>query len=314
LTYLTPAGLQNETLQVSRSARASISASRRSFLTAITGWLAIEWAHAESTTPKTSLEAVRKIEQEIGGHIGLAVLNTDNGRRLSYRADERFAMCSTFKLMLAAAVLARLDNGSLVLSQPISFTRSQLLPHSRLADSHPNGGTVPLVIMLQSVIESSDNTAANCQLALIGGPPAYTAYLRGIGDPTTRLDRVELELNSNEPGDERDTTTPSAMLWDMHRVLLGNKLSSDSRALLLRWMHDCQTGRDRLRARLPSGWEAGDKTGTGARGAVNDLAILYPPKRHPILVACYLSGSPASMEVLNDAHARIGVHITSTVT
>jgi len=253
---------------------------------------------------------VTALEHSLGGRIGLAVLNTADGRRLSHRPDERFAMCSTFKLMLAAAVLSRVDTRTLQLEQPVSFTRSDLLPTSPLADSYPDGGTVPLKLMLQSVIEASDNTAANRLLALIGGPAGYTAYLRSIGDSTTRLDRVELDLNSNLPGDSRDTTTPNAMLLDMHRVLLADHLTPGSRSQLLQWMHGCKTGSDRLRGRLPPGWDAGDKTGTGGRGAVNDLAIFWPPKsRPPILVACYMSGSARSTTALSAAQAQIGAAI-----
>jgi len=239
------------------------------------------------------------------------VLDTANGHRLSHRADERFAMCSTFKLMLAAAILSRVDSGSLQLGQPVSFARADILPTSPMGEAHPDGGSEPLSGMLQSLIESSDNTAANRLLTLIGGPAGYTAYLRSIGDPVTRLDRMELDLNSNLPGDARDITTPHAMLEDMRRVLLGNRLSSGSRERLCQWMRDCKTGHDRLRARLPGGWEAGDKTGTGVRGAVNDLAIFFPPGRPPILIACYLSESAASREVLNSAHARIGSLVAS---
>jgi beta-lactamase class A len=177
-------------------------------------------------------DVVAGIENAVGGRIGLAALDTASGRRLSHRADERFAMCSTFKLMLAAAVLSRVDSGSLRLEQPVSFARSDILPTSPIGDAHPDGGAEPLSRMLESLVEASDNTAANRLLALIDGPAGYTAYLRSIGDVTTRLDRVELDLNSNLPDDVRDTTTPNAMVEDMRRVLLGDRLLTDSRARL----------------------------------------------------------------------------------
>jgi beta-lactamase class A len=256
--------------------------------------------------PSSTSELVARLEKELGSRIGFAALDTANGSRLSYRADERFAMCSTFKLMLAAAVLSQIDRGSLRLDQPVSFARSDILSTSSIGEAHPDGGAEPINRMLKSLIEASDNTAANRLLELIGGPAGYTAYLRTIGDETTRLDRVELDLNSNLPGDSRDTTTPNAMVEDMHGVLVGSRLSAESRDRLQQWLRDCKTGHERLRARLPEGWEAGDKTGTGARGAVNDLAIVFPPKRSPILIACYMSGSTATTEALNDAHARIG--------
>src|SRR5215472_10047835 len=189
---------------------------RRFFLGSLAAGIATANRGLQAVSQRGAMDSVADLEAEIGGRIGLAVLYTGDGRRLSHRADERFAMCSTFKLMLAAAVLSRVDARKLRLEQPVSFTRADLLPTSPVADSHPQGGAVPLKTMLQSVIEASDNTAANRLLTLIGGPAGYTAYLRTMGDSTTRLDRVELELNSNLPSDPRDTTTPDAMLEDMH--------------------------------------------------------------------------------------------------
>lgn len=255
----------------------------------------------------SSLEAeLAGLELELGGRLGLAVLDIADGRRIEHRADERFAMCSTFKLTLAAMVLSRVDGGALGLDQVIHFDGSRVLPHSPVTEVHASTARLPLETILKAAIELSDNTAANALLALMGGPPAYTAYLRGLGDTVTRLDRIELELNSNEPRDARDTTTPRAMLADMRRTLLGDALGARSRSRLIQWMRDCTTGEDRLRARLPAGWQAGDKTGTGDHGAVNDLAIFWPPGSGPILVACYLTGSSASVERLSAAHAQIG--------
>lgn len=233
-------------------------------------------------------EQVAQLEAGTGGRLGLAVLDTATGERIEHRAGERFAMCSTFKLMLATALLARIDAGSLQPAERVPYTRSDLLPNSPLTEPHVADGTLPLEGLLRAMVEMSDNTAANLLLKLAGGPAGYTQFLRGLGDSFTRLDRVELALNSNLPGDPRDTTSPSAMLGDMQKTLLGTTLAVSSRERLLGWMRNCRTGRERLRARLPAGWKAGDKTGTGDRGAVNDLAILWPPARPPILVACYL--------------------------
>jgi beta-lactamase class A len=250
--------------------------------------------------------AIAPIEREIGGRIGLAALDTGTGRGVAYRADERFAMCSTFKLMLAAAILARSDARSLHLQQAVHYTREQLLSNSPVTTAHVGEGALTLEMLTQAAVEVSDNTAANCLLDLIGGPQGYTRFLGGLGDPVTHLDRTETALNTNLPGDERDTTTPTAMLADMNKVLLGQVLSQASRAQLLGWMKNCRTGGARLRAQLPAGWQAGDKTGTGERGAVNDLAIFWPQAKAPILIACYLSGSQRPTDELNAAHARLG--------
>jgi beta-lactamase class A len=286
---------------------------RRRLLAALGAALAT--ARTPATTPSTDAALVQlsSLEQEIGGRIGLAALDTGSGVDLGHRADERFAMCSTFKLMLAAAVLARVDAGELHLDQTVRYGRADLLSTSPVSAAHVESGALSIEALAQAVVEVSDNTAANQLLALIGGPPGYTSYVRSIGDTHTRLDRIELALNSNLPGDARDTTLPSAMLADMTRTLTGNALSAASRERLLQWMKNCQTGRERLRAQLPAGWEAGDKTGTGARGAVNDLAILWPPKRAPILIACYLTGSERPTESLNGVHARIGALVARTL-
>ena len=223
-------------------------------------------------------------------------------------------MCSTFKLMLAAAVLSRVDSGALRSSQRLRYTADSVLSNSPITAAHLQEGALPVGVLAQAVVEVSDNTAANLLLELIGGPAGYTAYLRSLGDEVTRLDRVEPDLNSNLPGDPRDTTTPAAMLADMNKSLVGNSLAMHSRRKLLDWMRDCRTGRERLRAGVPAGWSAGDKTGTGERGAVNDLAIFRPPNRRPILVACYQSDSNRSSDVLSAVHARIGAILARALT
>jgi beta-lactamase class A len=266
---------------------------------------------ARAAPENNAAEALALLEQQSGGRIGLAALDGGSGARLERRSDERFAMCSTFKLMLAAALLARADAGSADLKKAIAYTRAELLPNSPVTQAHASAGALPLATLLQAVVEVSDNTAANLLLAQIGGPAGYTQYLRSLGDSSTRLDRNELTLNSNLPGDPRDTTTPAAMLQNLRSVLTGNALSSPAREQLLGWMRSCRTGRDRLRAYIPAGWRAGDKTGTGDNGAVNDLAIFWPPRRAPILVACYLSGSTRTTQQLSGVQARIGAVVSS---
>jgi beta-lactamase class A len=259
-----------------------------------------------ATAPDAVGEELTLLERRIGGRIGLAACSSSGSLRIDYRGHERFAMCSTFKLMLAAAILARVDAAQLRPDQLMHYSPDGLLANSPVTTAHADEGALPLQEMARAVVEVSDNTAANQLLALIGGPPGYARFLRTLGDHNTRLDRIELALNSNLPGDVRDTTTPRAMLADMSQVLLGDTLSAGSRERLLQWLRDCRTGRERLRAQLPSGWSAGDKTGTGERGANNDLAIFWPPGAAPLLIACYLSGSQQPAAELNAAHARIG--------
>jgi beta-lactamase class A len=285
--------------------------SRRAFI--LKGACALVLASAQVRQSAHSDTALRidEMEAQLGGRIGVAAIDTNSGARLAHRGDERFAMCSTFKWMLAAAVLARNDQRGGILEQHLSFGPKDLLAHSPVTEQHIAERSLSIVELCSAAVETSDNTAANELLKFIGGPPALTQYLRAIGDHTTRLDRVELSLNTNLPGDPRDTTTPNAMIATMQTILVGNALSAASREMLLTWLKNCQTGLQRLRAGLPPTWTAGDKTGTGGRGAVNDNAIIWPPGRPPILIAVYLSDSDASPDRLDVALARIGTLIVT---
>lgn len=254
-------------------------------------------------------EAVRTlatIEADIGGRLGVAALDTGSGAWLRHRADERFAMASAFKVLLVAMVLRRVDRGELELGRLIAFSRADLLDYAPRAKANVDKGAMSVLDLCAAAVEVSDNTAANLLLGLVGGPPGFTAGLRGLGDATTRLDRTEPTLNTNLAGDVRDTSSPSAFVLSLRRILLGDRLSTESRRQLTTWMINCQTGLARLRAGLPARWKVGDKTGTGENGAVNDVAILWPPGRPPILVAALLSGSKRSTQELSAAHARIG--------
>lgn len=245
------------------------------------------------------------VEAELGGRVGVMARDTGSGDEMLWRPDERFAMCSTFKWILAAMILSRVDREELVLDRRIEYGEADLLEYAPATRERVKEGSMTVGELCRAAIVVSDNTAANLLLELIGGPARVTAFLRETGDAVTRLDRYEPELNTNLPDDERDTTAPRAMLATMDRLLLGPVLSPGSRQRLNAWLVETATGRARLRAGFPKGWTAGDKTGTGANGAANDVAIAWPPGRPPILIAAYLSGSRAAYEDLNAAHARI---------
>jgi beta-lactamase class A len=202
-------------------------------------------------------------------------------------------MCSTFKWLAVAAVLARVDSGTERLDRHVVFGKEVLLDYAPVTSKHVGAPGMSVADLCAAAVTLSDNTAANLLLASMGGPTAVTAFARSLGDQTTRLDRTEPELNVGGPGDIRDTTTPDTMLADLHRVLLGDRLSVGSRDLLLQWLRACTTGLDALRAGLPANWTAGDKTGSGSHGETNDVAIIWPPQRKPLLVTAYYAGSHA---------------------
>jgi beta-lactamase class A len=214
-------------------------------------------------------------------------------------------MCSTFKWVLAAAVLGHVESRTLTLQHRLSYGEADLLEYAPVTREHARDGFMTVEALMEAAVTVSDNTAANLLLREIGGPMGLTQFIRANGDSVTRLDRNEPLLNVNEPGDLRDTTSPRAMVGLMRHILCGQALSEEHRALLIGWMRACETGRRRLRAGFPADWIVGDKTGTGLRNAVNDVAIAVPPGRAPILVTAYLSGGTAAIDASQAALAKV---------
>jgi beta-lactamase class A len=251
------------------------------------------------------------LEKHSGGRLGVAVLNTATNASFAWRGDERFAFCSTFKFLLAAAILQRIDHGQESATRHVPITKADLLSNSPVTETYIGKQPPTVETLLQALIEYSDNAAANLMLASLGGPPALTQIFRAWGDPITRIDRTELSLNEATPGDPRDTTSPNAMLENLHRIALGNSLAPASRAKLITWMKNCQTGQNRLRGGLPSNWIIGDKTGTNTHGTANDIAIIWRPFHAPILVTCYLTESTLPPEAQNAIHASVAQALTA---
>lgn len=248
------------------------------------------------------------LEREHGGRLGVVILDTGNGASASYRGDERFLVCSTFKLLLAAMVLKRVDQGTEKLDRRIMFGKDALLDYAPVTSKHVGAPGMMVGELCEAAITLSDNTAANLLITSVGGPAAVTGFARSLGDPHTVLDRMEPELNPY------DTTTPDAMLGDMRKLLLGDVLSQASRGLLTHWLLDCQTGLQSLRAGLPDGWRAGDKTGQwdgNGTGANNDIAIVWPPGRKPLLVTAYYMTHTTDVAVRKAVLAEVGRIVAS---
>lgn len=250
------------------------------------------WALAQHSLA-TPAEDWAAIERRAEARLGVAVLDTATGTLDGHRLDERFAMCSTFKWLAAALVLRRVDQGQERLDRRVRVERSDLLSYSPVTEKRVGGAGMTVAELCEAAVAASDNAAANLLLASFGGPAALTRFARTLGDDKTRLDRIEPALNESRPGDERDTTTPRAMAGSLRAAVLGDALSSAGRAQLVRWLQATVTGTERLRAGLPDDWRIGHKTGTGERGSTNDVAVLWPPRRAPIVVAAYLTDSEA---------------------
>ncbi|HSS40878.1 MAG TPA: class A beta-lactamase, partial [Polyangia bacterium] len=176
-------------------------------------------AKAAETNPRLAA-----IEAAVGGRLGVFAFELGGGPALAHRPDDRFAMCSTFKCLLAAAVLARIDAGTLSLDKALPFTATDVIDHSPVTRAHLPAGAMTVGELAAAAVVVSDNTAANLLLRAVGGPPAVTQWVRGQGDLATRLDRSEPALNTNLAGDPRDTTTPRAMAENLRRLFLGEAL------------------------------------------------------------------------------------------
>ena len=235
-------------------------------------------------------DELKRLEAASGGRLGVALVEGRGARPRGWRGDERFPMCSTFKVLASAALLHRVEAGQDKLDRCVTYTKADLVPYSPVTEKHTRDG-LTLAQLCKAAITLSDNTAGNLLLASIGGPAGLTAFAASLGDRTTRLDRTEPALNEALPGDVRDTTTPNAMAETLSKVTIGSALSAVSRAQLVAWMAASKTGDSRLRAGLPRGWPVGDKTGTGNRGTANDIAVVWPPGRPPVILATYLTGA-----------------------
>ncbi|SMC29446.1 beta-lactamase class A [Andreprevotia lacus DSM 23236] len=237
-------------------------------------------------TPAKAAAALAALEQQAGGRLGVYAWDTGSGAIVNHRADQRFPFCSTFKLMLAGAILARSAQQPALLTKRIHYRRAQLISHSPQTGQHLDDG-MTVAELCAATLQYSDNAAANLLLAQLGGPAALTAFARSIGDRSFRLDRTEPTLNTAVPGDVRDTTTPAAMARSLHALTLGNALPAAQRQQLQDWLRGNTTGDKRIRAGVPAGWAVGDKTGSGAYGTTNDIAVLWPASSAPIVLAIY---------------------------
>jgi beta-lactamase class A len=253
-------------------------------------------APAISSAPGTNHAADRiaAINARMGGRIGVAALDTGTGQHIEYKANERFPMCSTFKVLAAAAVLKLVDEGKEQLDRMVAYGKEDILEYAPVTKEHLKEGRMTLRDLCAAAIERSDNTAGNLLLRTIGGPLGLTSFMRALGDETTRLDRMEPDLNTAIPRDERDTTTPAAMRDDLVRLLTRDVLSPASRRQLETWLAGNKTGAQMIRAGVPPTWRVGDKTGRGGNGTTNDVAVLRPPNRPPVFLAIYFVGSAAA--------------------
>jgi beta-lactamase class A len=279
-------------------------------LLALSGCAAKSEAAIDPDADKILADALAALEKSSGGKLGAALMDTLDGTVVGHRLGERFTMCSTFKLSLAAAVLARMDGGEIAKDATLPIAKSDVIGHAPSVQAALDKGATSMSVLAlaEAAQTQSDNGAANILLRKIGGPARLTAFWRALGDDVSRLDRYEPELNTSHDGDPRDTTTPTAMAFTLRSILTRPVLLSSSRERLIGWMVGTQTGLKRLRGGLPKDWRAGDKTGTMNGAAypdkTNDLAIVWRPGRDaPFILTGFVEGKADSAEA---ALAQVG--------
>jgi beta-lactamase class A len=259
--------------------------------------------NAQETQTNSIQKQLSALEASTGGRIGFFAINTANDTIMEYRAEERFPMCSTFKLMAAAAILKKSMTDENLLKQRLNYERKDVTNwgYTPITSKHVKDGMTVEELCAAS-LQYSDN-GVNLLTQLLGGPQQLTFFLRSIGDSTFRLDRWEPELSSAIPGDLRDTTTPAATGASLQKIVLGNILGQPQRKQLEDWLRGNTTGDARIRAGVPKGWLVGDKTGTCDYGTTNDIGIIWPPNRAPIVVVIYFTQKEKDAAARNDVIA-----------
>ncbi|RAO13883.1 class A beta-lactamase [Micromonospora noduli] len=224
----------------------------------------------------------RRLEEQFGARLGIHAVDTGTGRTVEYRADERFAYASTWKALAAAEVLDGTTDAQL--DRVVRYSTRDLVAHSPITEKHVGEG-MSLRALADAAVRYSDNTAGNLLLRHLGGPAGFEAKLRALGDTVTDVARYETALNEGTPGDKRDTSTARALAGDLRAYTVGVALEPADRDVLRAWLRGNTTGAALVRAGVPAGWVVGDKTGTGGYGTRNDIAVIWPPDRAPIVLA-----------------------------
>lgn len=244
-------------------------------------------------------EIFADIEHTSGGRLGVSVFDTGSEKRIDYRSQERFPLCSTFKVIAVGGILRHSMSDSGLLERRIEFERKDLVTYSPITAAHLSSG-MTVADLCAAAIQYSDNTAANLLMRILGGPEGVTQFARTIGDRTFRLGRWETELNEALPMDNRDTTTPAAMVHSLNKLVLGSVLALPQREQLQVWLKENTVSAARIRAGVPAHWQVGDKTGSGAYGTTNDVGIVWRRNQKPVVMAIYFTQSRKGAPMRND--------------
>ncbi len=246
---------------------------------------------AFATKPMSVQEKLALLETSSGGKIGLVAINTDNNQMIRYRADERFPMGCTSKMVGVAAILKKSMSNNKFLQERIYYQKSDLTSNSPITEKHLTDG-MTIEELCAASISYSDNAAMNFLAKKLGGPEGINSFARSIGDAEFKLDHDWPKEGYGNLQNGEDSTTAAAMANSLQKIVLGEVLTNPQREKLQNWMKANVTGNNRIRAGVPKGWSVADKTGTGfAYGTTNDIAIIWPPKKAPVVITVFYSST-----------------------
>ncbi|TDX94218.1 UNVERIFIED_CONTAM: beta-lactamase class A [Lysinibacillus xylanilyticus] len=237
---------------------------------------------SENIVENTTIDKFEQLEKKYDARLGVYAIDTGTKKTVEFREDERFAYTSTFKALAAGAVLQQ--NSIEELNKIVTYTSDDLVTYSPITEKYVDTG-MTLKDISEAAIRYSDNTAGNLLFKELGGPEGFETSLKKLGDQVTNAERIETGLNEAVPGETRDTSTPKALANDLQAYALGEVLTHEKQTMLVDWLKRNTTGDNLIRAGVPKGWEVGDKTGGGGYGTRNDIAIVWPPNREPIVIA-----------------------------
>ncbi|MGE7132699.1 class A beta-lactamase [Lysinibacillus xylanilyticus] len=237
---------------------------------------------SENIVENTTIDKFEQLEKKYDARLGVYAIDTGTKKTVEFREDERFAYTSTFKALAAGAVLQQ--NSIEELNKIVTYTSDDLVTYSPITEKYVDTG-MTLKDISEAAIRYSDNTAGNLLFKELDGPEGFETSLKKLGDQVTNAERIETGLNEAVPGETRDTSTPKALANDLQAYALGEVLTHEKQTMLVDWLKRNTTGDNLIRAGVPKGWEVGDKTGGGGYGTRNDIAIVWPPNREPIVIA-----------------------------
>src|SRR5579859_7757176 len=281
----------------------------------VTTVLLVGSAFSQTTAPSSvALRAeMEQIARAGRGRVGAAAMVVETGERVAFHGDEHFPMQSVYKFPIGMATLSDVDRGRLKLDQQVHVGKSDLVPpgmSSVVRDQHPEGADLSVRELLRFMIVESDGTASDVLLRLCGGPARVTQYLRDLGVNGVVVATSEKEMARAREVQYRNWSTPNSMLGLLATFERGRGLSTSSRALLLGWMTETDTGPRRIKGLLPGGAIVAHKTGSsgtvnGLTAATNDAGLITLPDGRHLAVAVFVSDSRADTPAREDVIARI---------